>query len=356
MIHRYLFYLGTAVLSWVLPKNHSLYVLDHTSGCENLRALKNYFNRHGLAYKEIGYHRDLLPNSWAAMVALARCKWLIVDFDTHYLGPRPVRFIYNIDYLDVWHATGLKYILYRSEMSSSKWAFLWYGWRRYVCASGEEDQKIKQDGYGPLARVIITGSPQADVLSKQASKNISHRIAKILYAPSFVDKNKDKADPEIFANLRAMEKVLQAIGAELVIKMHPLSKATIDLNAYRRITAWGERGATNEHLKEFDLLISDYSGVVCDFSLLGRPIVILLQQGANHRRLWYRLDQLFPSSCVQDFDGVTEKISHLALSKVAFKRSGAEAREASTVFHRWNDGLACQRIADFIMSEHSGRD
>ena len=200
-MHRYFFYIGTAFLSWILKKEDKLIVIDHGSKCENLKALKEYFLLNKVQFYEIGVSKYLSPNTFMAMIYLARCKWLIIDCDSYNLGPRQLRIFYKIDYFDVWHATGLKQILNDSPIANSKWNYLWFGWKRLICASSFEDFKLKKSGYGPLAKIKITGSPQTDILLEAKSIKMNNVIKKILYAPSFLDFNKKYLDPIIFENL-----------------------------------------------------------------------------------------------------------------------------------------------------------
>lgn len=349
VVHRYLFYLITALLSWVFRKKDDIIMVDNSSNCENLNVLLDHFLKHNINFFEIGKNSNLHPNTLNLAWYLARCRWVVIDCDCHYLGPRQLRIFYNINYFDVWHATGLKYILNDSDIIKTIWGYLWFGWKRTVIASGHEDAKLKRSGYGPLASVIITGSPQVDILKKNVLDKATKAVkAKILYAPSFFDINKKLTDPLIFDELEALEKLMTKLNAELTIKFHPLSVNSINLDVFQAIKLWDEKYTTNELLSHFDILISDYSGVICDFSLLGRPVIIINNSQLRNRQLWYSLDDIFPSSIVNNYEEL-KSVLELTLTSDRYKKVLCnESKSASRIFHNFQDYKSCKRVIKLL--------
>ena len=349
--HRYTFYIITSLLSWVVVKKSNFVVFDGYARCDNIRVLLQHFKSNCLASISIGPEGDVQPFTLVAAWHLARCKWLVIDAHCHFLGPNPFRLAYNIDYFDVWHATGLKCILNGSDSTKSILGYLWYGWRRTIIASGDEDAKLKKSGYGPLARIVALGSPQTDRLALNIEDDrFSQAKTKILYAPSFFDAGKDMLDPLISHNLSDINKLMGSLNAELTIKYHPLCTAELSVECFDHIKAWDNSLETNEDIKAFDILVSDYSGVICDFALLARPIIIIDNSAIRTRQLWYDLYELFPSCMVKDYQQFKDLLSELLKANTKHDIICKEVRQASQKFHNFHDGVACERISGYLMN------
>lgn len=144
----------------------------------------------------------------------------------------------------------------------------------------------------PSYKTFKTGMPRCDQLLDEVkvSKLKSNRpISKIffndvnedsilyLYSPTWRVKGKLNF-PLIYdndANLFELNDVLSSNNSYLLISSHQLSFFHIDISKFSNINLFKETEEydINELLAEVDVLVSDYSSIITDFSLLNRKMI-----------------------------------------------------------------------------------
>lgn len=84
----------------------------------------------------------------------------------------------------------------------------------------------------------------------------------------------------------------------LYVKLHSLMRDSIDFSAYTKVRPFPQDESTYEFLAGCDALITDYSSVMFDFALSGRPVFVLAQDRAEYERergTYFPIDELpFP--------------------------------------------------------------
>jgi CDP-glycerol glycerophosphotransferase (TagB/SpsB family) len=98
----------------------------------------------------------------------------------------------------------------------------------------------------------------------------------ILYAPTFRGETVGKARYADLMDLDVMHRVLGATHV-LLLKLHPFIRDAVQVPAELRdfvIDASGDPDV-NELMLVSDVLVTDYSSVIYEFALLGRPITFL---------------------------------------------------------------------------------
>jgi CDP-ribitol ribitolphosphotransferase len=183
----------------------------------------------------------------------------------------------------------------------------------------------------PFERVIALGSPRTDFFFDEAALDqararvlaahpslAGRRV--VLYAPTFRGRGIGKrAAPGLDAGrLRA------ALPADyaLVLKTHPNLDPTATATAGYDVVA-DPAGDINDLLALADILVTDYSSSVVEFSLLHRPIILLVGDLAEYEvdpglYLDYRTEMI--GTQVTDTDGTIE-----AILTDRFDTSGYEA-------------------------------
>ncbi len=147
----------------------------------------------------------------------------------------------------------------------------------------------------PSYKTYKTGMPRCDqlldnenVLLSWNEKNICKSIfdnvttnSKIyLYAPTW--RNNGETNFPLLANyenqIYELNKVLKENNSFLIISAHPLSPFDIDLSKCDSIKLFKDnfRFDISNLLKEVDCLISDYSSIITDFTLLDRDILFYM--------------------------------------------------------------------------------
>ncbi len=215
-------------------------------------------------------------------------------------------------------------------------------------------------------RVRVLGDPRDDVLCEQAKHPSLAQAARedvlrlfrldaggsaklVLYAPTWRDGDPDPAVP-IAQEIAQIHDTLERVGAHLFIRSHPLGGA-----AYHE--ALGERvhllGADLVHditplLGAFDSIITDYSSIAIDFSLLHRPIVWFapdLEQYSLRRGLYEPLEVTAAGRVHTHWQDALERLEHvLTEGSIACQLAQADARSLARRFHAYPEGGAARRV------------
>lgn len=143
----------------------------------------------------------------------------------------------------------------------------------------------------PPERIVVTGDPRDDVLltgtPAERRSAAGTRIAelggdpgarRILYAPTWRDGAADPSAPDS-ATWDELVAWLERTGSELWLRTHPLGKGDYEAGPARspriRLLSVSDVPDVTPLLPAFDALITDYSSIAYDFSLVGAPIVFL---------------------------------------------------------------------------------
>ncbi|WP_336991368.1 CDP-glycerol glycerophosphotransferase family protein [Leucobacter sp. VD1] len=217
-------------------------------------------------------------------------------------------------------------------------------------------------------KVRVLGDPRDDELARQARDPKAAADARarlvtalgdagsavgdnetiVLYAPTWRDGEPDPAVPEA-AEIATIRRTLADIGAHLIIRSHPLGSG-----AYEPLT--GERvhllGADRVRditplLGGVDIVVTDYSSLAIDFSLMGRPIVWFapdLERYTASRGLYEPLEVTSAGRVDRSWADVTRRLSELRGNPLAHRAAQSEARVLAARFHAHPEGGAAQRV------------
>ncbi|WP_195218198.1 CDP-glycerol glycerophosphotransferase family protein [Turicibacter sanguinis] len=171
-----------------------------------------------------------------------------------------------------------------------------------------------------LEKIISIGIPRVDVLfnpikRKEIKKNLEERLQClpkkiILYAPTFRDHEKIKFDLKL-----DLEEMFNSLGEEyvLLIKLHPIIRTKIVIeDKYSDFVKDVSNFNMNELLIYSDILITDYSSVIFEFSLLEKPIIFFSYDLHNFkeksRSFYVDYESFIPDNPVFNTKEVIEKI------------------------------------------------
>jgi len=154
-------------------------------------------------------------------------------------------------------------------------------------------------------RVALTGEPNADIILGQGDNGqcslwqarmveafdlpASGKV--VMYAPTWREDNDFDLLPDS-ETLDALEDVLKARNASLLLRAHYFNDATDSAGRIRPhifFISSKEFPDVNYLLSGIDVIISDYSGILMDFSLLERPVIFFapdLERYAAERGLY----------------------------------------------------------------------
>ena len=292
---------------------------------------------------------------------LATSKWIIVDNYFGFLST--VTFKKSVTCVQVWHAAGAikKFgakdpsILGRSARARQRFLNV-YQQFDYVTTGSEKMAEIYQESFQlPDSRILRTGIPRTDFFFNEEAKQSARRTLLtiypelsnkkiILYAPTF--RNADLNSGKIALDLALLYKELQSENYALLLKLHPAVKAEHDLEHKFPGFVYPVTGDfhVNELLISTDLLITDYSSIPFEFSILQKPMIFFaydLQEYEEERGFWEDYPSSMPGPIVTTTDELLEKIcsADYQLEKVEpFKQK----------WNQYSTGNSSKKLVDFL--------
>ncbi len=310
-------------------------------------------------------HRDAFPAgvrtvriaSKAAVAALESTDVLVAnchtDLDTWRKRPDTL-------YLQTWHGTPLKRIhrtaiFQPAEASFDEMDAEIARWD-YLITPSRAGTDLLRGAFGYPGQVLETGYPRNDVLNAPDRElhraEIRRRLGLredqtvILYAPTYRDDEATVGDVALGLDLDALAANLGP-GHVLLMRRHyflggrtpvPHSDQVRDLSAYPDIS---------DLYLAADVLVTDYSSVLFDFAVTGKPIVLFLYDLEHYRdRLrGFTLDLVAeaPGPMPTDQAGLTEALSDLP---ALVRDYGARYAAFRKRYCHLDDGRATQRVLD----------
>ena len=188
----------------------------------------------------------------------------------------------SLKVIQMWHSMGtMKKFGYQiiglKEGSSAKLAEQMKMHKNYdfVFASSEAYAQNLADGFGcSVEKVRIYPLPRVDLLVSESYKNEIRKKIEGIY-PNLMEKKNIVYCPTFRKNeeemQKALEKLINSVNYEkynLIIKLHPLSKITINNDRVIK----DEMFSTFDMLFVADFVISDYSCVIYEAALLDIPL------------------------------------------------------------------------------------
>ena len=292
-------------------------------------------------FKDPDEYSYLLQNERTSLVkfrtrednkALRRAKYWITNYRMlNFQYPRKGQI-----YLQCWHGTPLKrlgydilesdnamnslneikekyrtdaerfaYILSPSPFATDKFATAWN-----LNETGQRD-KIIEEGYPRNDRLAVATEEERARLRKQFGVE-GKKV--ILYAPTWRDNQHTSGQGYTYKTEVDFDKLQRELGDEYVIlfRAHYLVANSFDFERYKGfVTDVSSYGDINDLYIAADILVTDYSSVFFDFSILERPVIFYmydLEHYANEMRGFYlSLDEL-PGPIVRDEDALIDEI------------------------------------------------
>jgi CDP-ribitol ribitolphosphotransferase len=234
--------------------------------------------------------------------------------------------------IQLWHASGaFKTVGYSRVGKPGGPSPFWRRHKNYSHAivSGHHDVPYYAEAFGiPEERVIPTGIPRMDrffdpahaaaslAAARAAFPQIADRFV-ILFAPTFRGAGPRTAryDYERI-DWAALHAVCVAKDAVTIVKMHPFIQATAPIPdglRDRLIDASRTTMDVNDLLFAVDLLITDYSSIVFEFSTQLKPMLFFaydLDEYVASRDFYVPFEAFVPGRIARTFDEVIAAIQH----------------------------------------------
>lgn len=294
---------------------------------------------------------------------LARAKYWVnnQNFPT-YIKKRP-----QTIYLQTWHGTPLKKMLYdieevhgRSDDYVERVGNAVKNWDFLVSPSPYATQAFRS-AFRYNGKVLETGYPRNDIFYKSEKDEIARNVRKklnieagkkvILYAPTFRDDQVSNKNKFIFDIHMDFHRMKEELGDEYVIllRMHVLISNKINIE--ESLSDFVYNVSSYSDIQELylitDILITDYSSVMFDFANTGRPILFYtfdIESYRNNLRGFYiDFENEAPGPCITDTDQVIDCLKNIKEIEVEYKEKYKLFQEK---YCPLEDGLASKRIVE----------
>jgi CDP-glycerol glycerophosphotransferase (TagB/SpsB family) len=297
-----------------------------------------------------------------------RLPWLLARADVVVLDDyQPV--IYRVDDPDVrivqlWHAWGAFKTVGYSRVGKpgglSPWSRVHKNYT-YAIVSSDPEVEFYAEAFGlPEDRVRPTGIPRMDGFWDPARAARSRELALeaypaardrfvILFAPTFRGHGAKTATyPVELLDWAALHALCVEKDAACIIRLHPFVRQPLDIPA-----AFADRiidGATstidiNDVLFAADLLVTDYSSVVFEFSTRDKPMLFFaydLEEYVATRDFYVEYESFVPGRIVRSFPDLLD-----AIRRDDYQPERLAAFRAAHLDHF--DGRATDRVIDLII-------
>lgn len=221
-------------------------------------------------------------------------------------------------------------------------------------------------------RVPVTGEPRVDVLSqgtaderrRRARAEVARTVgdvgdrALVLYAPTWRDGAPDPAVPDA-ADWRAIREVLDREDAVLLVRSHPLGAGDYEPGLGDRVRLLGSDlvADVTPLLPAFDVLITDYSSLVFDASLVPVPTVFLAPDAETYaveRGFYGRYQDVSGGDAARTWTEAAAQLGRVLPPGDERSRRLDRARALDAAVHAHRDGRNTARVYDAIRARQDG--
>ncbi|WP_026319955.1 CDP-glycerol glycerophosphotransferase family protein [Siminovitchia fordii] len=311
--------------------------------------------------KVLNFEPRHFPDWIRSIYHLATSQNIFIDNYFGFLAA--VKFKANVKCIQLWHAAGaIKQFGLRDPSNESRSPHAIERFKKvyiqfdYVVVGGEKMADIYRQSFGiGEENILRTGIPRtdfffdehemqviADTLKKKYSGIRDKKV--ILYAPTYRED-----DFKITSLPLDIDYMYQELKDEytLLLRLHPAVRFDFANQYPDFVYDVSDYPDVNHILVVTDLLISDYSSIPFEFSLLRRPMIFFaydLEEYSKSRGFWEPYDQLVPGPIVKN---TTELVD-------AIQTNELKCNEIETFANEWNEystGSASRRLIQAIYAE-----
>ena len=207
----------------------------------------------------------------------------------------------------------------------------------------------------PEERIYPLGIPRTDYFFSKENRGILkekfyqsfpelEQKKVLLYAPTFRGKSHYQNNFQLPFDLEKMGEELQN-DYVLFIHLHPYMRNQFQAKSGKFVYVMNDSYSIQELLVLADILITDYSTVFFDYSLLEKPMIFYpydLEEYKKERDFYYSYEELIPGPMVKDTESLIKEIKK---GKFDLNR----IRKFKNRFFDIQDGKATERIMKHII-------
>ncbi|MFB9974392.1 CDP-glycerol glycerophosphotransferase family protein [Allobacillus sp. SKP2-8] len=304
---------------------------------------------------------SLSPLSFSFIKGLYHLATSRVVFVDNYFGIlSATHFKKNVLCIQLWHANGavkqfgLKdpSIHFRSHRAYKRFKSVYERFDHIVVGS-EKMSAIFQDAFGLSSeRMLKTGIPRTDLFFYDAKQEeirelISQQYPQIkdkkviLYAPTYREHQLKKHSIKLNIN-----KLYEKLSDDYVflLRLHPAIENKYSDHYKGFIINVSDYPYLNHLLLVTDYLITDYSSIPFEFSLMEKPMVFYpydIEEYVTERGFWEDYDELVPGPIAESTDDIIELVRQKEFGKGKIQIFANEWNE-------YNDGHATEKLIEYV--------
>lgn len=251
----------------------------------------------------------------------------------------------------IWHATGAikkfgledKQFSKRSKLDQRRFQRVYESFDYFIVAS-EIMGQVFVNSYGARPeQMLYLGFPRTDKLFRY---NVTKKNKKIiLYSPTYREGQTALLPIDI-------EKMRAELSSDyhLVVKVHPHVQHLVGNKRNDDFVTWKTDKVTDDWLQEADILITDYSSVSFDFSLIHPKGQLIF--------FWY------DEEIYDEMTGIQENVKEILVDKICYSEEeillaikNGDNSDLSTFNNEWNsynDGKVTNKIMDYLRDNIGG--
>lgn len=298
---------------------------------------------------------------------LATSRNIIID---NYFGLLAVtKFKKGVECIQIWHAAGaIKTFGYedlsvqnRTPRAFRRFQSVYNQFHRIVVGSDIMADRFLKAFHLPESVILRTGIPRTDLFYNQSAKEAAVKQLQkenpiirdkkvILYAPTYRDQELEAFHLEL--DILKLQEALKDTHV-LFLRLHPAVKGALNLEAYDPGFVFDYTGNhdINELLFVTDLLITDYSSIPYEFSILEKPMIFYAydeQAYLGERGLWEPYSQMVPGPIARTTDEILQAIEqeddHLD-----------QIRRFSEVWNRYSKGHSSENLVNYLLKRQTDK-
>lgn len=292
---------------------------------------------------------------------LATSKYIFID---NYFGTlAAIHFRSGVTCVQLWHAAGAikKFgwedpeTSHRSQKAKTRFQQV-YNKFHYIPVGSKQMADIFSEAFHlNHDRFLYTGVPLTDFYFDELAK--SRGLANvlkaypaiegknvILYAPTFRKNSLHQMDFQL-----DISEMLQKLDNDyaLLIRLHPSIQEAVELPAHPRVLQVSNYPHLNELLVAADILITDYSSIPVEFSLLKKKMIFYTFDSEEYNRtqgLWDESPLYFPGPIVKT---TAQLIDHILDPSIDFEK----INQFSEHWNTYSTGNATRRLINTLYTE-----
>lgn len=258
-------------------------------------------------------------------------------------------------YIQLWHGPGAtKKEGYDVPGMVNNGETMWHAreWDYYIASDVDSQSYIKTALNLKIPRVLI-GSPRSDKLVNMDSERYREIRDKlgvgteekvVLYAPTFREEDFNQMKVEL-----KVKKLCGLKGVRVILRVHPEIKNRMDITEYGGSVIDGNKYPDIFELyMASDILVTDYSSVAMEYSLLKRPILYYmydLEEYIKERNFYYDYLNRLSGPIIRTEEELINAVEHIDKIMEEYSDQYAAYYER---YNKLNDGHVCERFVELL--------